>query len=122
MHFTTLSTILDPAVLILQSVGLSHTYMHHANHGTLWHPSLHAMRYLTHDIMPPQELVDCDSTTGNAGCGGGLMDYAFDWIKENGGIDTEGDWVSWTDWAPGGREGGRNRVRKRGFSSGSQRP
>mmetsp|Transcript_14149 Transcript_14149/g.33016 ORF Transcript_14149/g.33016 Transcript_14149/m.33016 type:complete len:328 (-) Transcript_14149:48-1031(-) len=37
-----------------------------------------------------QELVDCDKT--DSGCGGGLMDNAFDWIQQNGGIDTEADY------------------------------
>jgi len=38
-----------------------------------------------------QELVDCD-TAMDHGCHGGLMDYAFDFVVNNGGIDTEADY------------------------------
>ncbi|XP_057534625.1 vignain-like [Amaranthus tricolor] len=38
--------------------------------------------------LSEQELVDCD-TSENQGCNGGLMDYAFDFIKKQGGITTE---------------------------------
>ncbi|KAL7132350.1 hypothetical protein ABFS83_12G067900 [Erythranthe nasuta] len=38
--------------------------------------------------LSEQELVDCD-TEQNQGCNGGLMDWAFDFIKKKGGITTE---------------------------------
>jgi len=40
--------------------------------------------------LSEQELIDCDHKSH--GCKGGRMDYAFQWVISNGGIDTEADY------------------------------
>lgn len=41
--------------------------------------------------LSEQELVDCD-TDQNQGCNGGLMELAFEFIKQKGGVTTESNY------------------------------
>ena len=52
--------------------------------------SIYAMHKGTLKAFSKQMLVDCD--TSDSGCNGGLMEYAYTWIRKNGGIMFDSDY------------------------------
>ncbi|XP_050204528.1 low-temperature-induced cysteine proteinase [Mercurialis annua] len=59
--------------------------------------------------LSEQELVDCDKAYNN-GCEGGLMDYAFQFVVNNHGIDTEDDYPYQAKEKPCNKEKLKRRV------------
>ncbi|KAJ7947069.1 Cysteine Protease [Quillaja saponaria] len=53
-----------------------------------------AVKIKTGNLIPlsEQQLIDCATDNGNQGCGGGLMDLAFDYIMQNQGLSSETDY------------------------------
>lgn len=50
------------------------------------------LKYGSLKAFSEQELVSCDTGGADAGCNGGWMDDAFDFVKSNGGLATEDDY------------------------------
>jgi C1A family cysteine protease len=57
--------------------------------------SVEGITFISTGTLPSlseQQLVDCSGSAGNQGCNGGLMDNAFKWIIQNGGICSESEY------------------------------
>jgi len=52
--------------------------------------SIRTLGAKTTDILSPEQITQCDSTS--SGCNGGWTEHAYNYVKRAGGIETEGDY------------------------------
>jgi len=87
----------NPASVDWEAAGAVTPVKNQGNCGSCWSFSTtgsiegaYQIKYGTLESFSEQNLVSCDNT--DAGCNGGWMDDAFEWMKGNGGICTEADY------------------------------
>ena len=68
-------------------VDINLSYYHAFQAGAL--ESHYCIKYGNLPSLSEQQLVDCTGSYGNQGCNGGWMDPSFQYVIDNGGIDTE---------------------------------
>jgi len=52
-----------------------------------------ALYHDEHLLLSEQQLIDCAGAFDNHGCNGGLPSHAFEYIKYNGGLETEDEYA-----------------------------
>ena len=92
-NYASLNTASIPDSVDWRSTGKVNPIKDQGSCGSCWafsaigaFESAYALEYGTLPDLAEQLLVDCNRGTwifGNQGCNGGLMNYAFDWLKTN---------------------------------------